>query len=86
MESGESPSYGKRSTETEKKLGVEDMETGGWDLRAKEMGRRMERVGDKTRERTGQTGRDTEEGKRTGEKQSDIFLRGPRRLRVASAL
>ena len=28
------------------------------------MGRRMVRVGDKTRERTGQTGRDTEEGKR----------------------
>lgn len=33
------------------------METGGWDLRAKEMGRRMERVRDKTRERTAQTER-----------------------------
>lgn len=38
-------------------MGVEDMETGGWDLRAKEMGRRMERVRDKTRERTAQTER-----------------------------
>ena len=82
MESGESLSYGRSSTETEKKMGVEDVETGGWDLRAKEMRRRMARVGDKTGERTGQTGRDTEEG----EKQSDIFLRGPGRLRVASAL
>lgn len=57
MESGESLSYGRSSTETEKKMGVEDVETGGWDLRAKEMRRRMARVGDKTRERTGQTDR-----------------------------
>lgn len=57
MDSGESLSYGRSSTETEKKMGVEDVETDGWDLRAKEMGRRMARVGDKTRERTGQTER-----------------------------
>ena len=57
MESGESLSYGRSSTETKKKMGVEDVETGGWDLRAKEMGRRMARVGDKTRERAGQTER-----------------------------
>ena len=57
MESGESLSYGRSSTETKKKMGVEDVETGGWDLRAKEMGRRRARVGDKTRERAGQTER-----------------------------
>ena len=32
----------------DEKMGVEDVETGRWDLRAKEIGRRVERVGDKT--------------------------------------
>lgn len=41
----------------DEKMGVEDVETGRWDLRAKEIGRRVERVGDKTGERTGQTER-----------------------------
>lgn len=85
MDSGESLSYGRSSTETEKKMGVEDVETGGWDLRAtlkrwgggwQESETKLEKGQDRQR------GRDTEEG----EKQSDIFLRGPGRLRVASAL
>lgn len=41
----------------DEKMGVEDVETGRWDLRAKEIGRSVERVGDKTGERTGQTER-----------------------------